>query len=65
MVLDPGGSRIGQAKRIAAKEVFNLNKINQMLQQWCFQKQLCFFENIVFVAWEKLFGAQGFIVSQN
>lgn len=54
MALDFLCSSIGKSKWVIAEQVFHFNIIDQVLKEGSFKRQLCFFENVVFVAGEKL-----------
>lgn len=54
VLLDLVGHFILDTQRVVAHQVFNLYKINKVLEERLFQGKLCLFEDIILVARKKL-----------
>lgn len=46
---DPKGHRIHHSEGVAAQEIFDLYKVNEVLQQGRFQRQLCRFKDVILI----------------
>ncbi len=54
VLLNLVGHVILDTQRVMAHQIFDLNKIDEVVEERLFQGKLCLFEDIVLVAWEKL-----------
>ena len=63
VLLNPLCRAVGKAQRVAAKKVFNLNEVDQILKEVGFQVKLNLLKDVIFIAWEK-FSQHVLIVSQ-
>lgn len=54
VLLDLVGHLVLDTQWVVAHQIFDLNKVDEVVEERLFQGKLCLFEDIVLVAWEKL-----------